>query len=198
MRFAPPIGLALLLAVAAAAEDAPDRPRTPEARPAPPDASEPLFAVSAEEVRVDLVVRDKKGALVRGLTAGDVEVFEDGVRQDVRSVELVQAEPLIGADAEAPAPAYVAVVFDRLGPGARSFVREGLLTYLEAERQRRPHIGVFSIEGGLRRLAPFTDDPAVLRREADALLGSTPRSLADARERQDVLNAFTGMIEGIG
>jgi len=31
-------------------------------------------------VKVDVVVRDKKDAILRGLTAADLEVYEDGVR----------------------------------------------------------------------------------------------------------------------
>src|SRR5205085_10989771 len=42
-------------------------------------------AVSTAEVRLDVVVRDKKGHPVKDLNASDFEVYEDGVRQQVGS-----------------------------------------------------------------------------------------------------------------
>jgi hypothetical protein len=40
-----------------------------------------------------VVVRDKKGAILRGLRAADFEVYEDGVRQDVESLDLLERTP---------------------------------------------------------------------------------------------------------
>src|SRR5215213_7790081 len=45
--------------------------------------------VNADEVLFDVVVRDKKGRLVRDLTVSDFEVYEDGVRQEINSFRLV-------------------------------------------------------------------------------------------------------------
>jgi VWFA-related protein len=48
--------------------------------------------VSADRVSVDLVVRDKKGRPVLDLRSSEVEVYEDGVRQDVGTFRLVVRE----------------------------------------------------------------------------------------------------------
>src|SRR5215216_7272459 len=45
--------------------------------------------INASEVQVDLVVKDKKYRLVKDLEPGDIEVYEDGVRQDLKSLRLV-------------------------------------------------------------------------------------------------------------
>src|SRR5665213_3068359 len=45
---------------------------------------EPSIKVDVNLVNVAFVVRDAAGALSGGLTRDDVDVFEDGVRQDVR------------------------------------------------------------------------------------------------------------------
>jgi VWFA-related protein len=84
---------------------------------APPVAT-PLFKSSVNLVLVDVVVRDKKGAVVRGLSANDFELLEDGKRQDIltfsfeeisgkaRSIETI---PMLSAAAKAtPAPAPTA------------------------------------------------------------------------------------------
>src|ERR1017187_1060553 len=44
---------------------------------------------SVREVLLDVVVRDAHGHLIANLKPGEVTVYEDGVRQDVRSFRLV-------------------------------------------------------------------------------------------------------------
>ena len=48
---------------------------------------------------MDVVVRDKSGAVVRGLTAADFEVTEDGKPQEIRSFsfEEITAKPRRGS-----------------------------------------------------------------------------------------------------
>src|ERR1035438_4408270 len=61
--------------------------------PSPGGASpEPVIRAKVDEVALDLVVRDKKGRLVKNLTSGDVEIYEDGVRQQIRSFRLVNGD----------------------------------------------------------------------------------------------------------
>ena len=45
----------------------------------------PVFRSGVNLVLVDVVVRDKSGAVVKGLTADDFDLFEDGVRQQIRT-----------------------------------------------------------------------------------------------------------------
>jgi VWFA-related protein len=47
---------------------------------------QPTFSVSVDLVKIPLSVFDEKGALVHDLRPGDFRVFEDGVRQEIRSV----------------------------------------------------------------------------------------------------------------
>ena len=69
---------------------------TAPAQNAPQAENELTIRATVNEVALDLVVRDKKGRLVRSLKPGDVEIYEDGVRQEIRTLRLV------GGD-EAPA-----------------------------------------------------------------------------------------------
>src|SRR3954468_14514081 len=45
----------------------------------------PTFRANTQIVSVDVIVRDGSGAVVKGLTAADFEVLEDGKPQDIRS-----------------------------------------------------------------------------------------------------------------
>ncbi len=180
------------------------------AAPADEDRSIPAavptttFAVSTERVKVDLVVRDKKGAILRGLTAADLEVYEDAVRQDVESFDFVERLPGEATVAPGPAtpsatpPAVVAVVFDRLGPGARSFAQQAVLGYLDRALSSKSWMGVFSIDRSLSTLQQFTDDREALRRSLDRSLSLASTSVAGTRERDSIRNAYAGLSTGIG
>jgi len=50
-----------------------------------PQNDRPAFRSGINLVLVDVVVRDKKGEIVRGLTANDFDLFEDGKKQDIVS-----------------------------------------------------------------------------------------------------------------
>jgi len=167
-RAAGPLSFALFLSIAALAV------------PAEKERSLPTtsFGVSTERVKVDVVVRDKKDAILRGLTAADLEVYEDGVRQTVDSFDFVErsglepagalastpAGALASTPADATPPAFVAVAFDRLSPAARSFAQQAALGYLDRALPARSWMGVFSIDRGLSTLTPFTDDRDGMRK----------------------------------
>src|SRR5947209_14229870 len=72
-----------------------------------PQTPEPLvIRRSVQEVLLDLVVRDKHEKMIRDLKADEVEVFEDGVKQDVRTFRFVTgAEVREAEDKIVPRPA---------------------------------------------------------------------------------------------
>ena len=107
-----------------------------------------------------MVVRDKKGKPVTGLTAQDFELYEDGVRQDIltvsepvivasdnqaRAVKTETATASLGATA-ALAPgdglSFTALVFDRLSPEARALARQTALRYLGERRAANEFTGI--------------------------------------------------------
>ena len=64
--------------------------RSQQAAPAAPAApSGATIRVTTTEVALDLAVRNKKGRQVKNLKADDVEIYEDGVRQQLLSFRLV-------------------------------------------------------------------------------------------------------------
>src|ERR1700760_633885 len=52
-------------------------------QPQTPAPQTPSFRSAVDLVLVDVVVRDRKGAVVKGLTADDFELVEDGRRQQI-------------------------------------------------------------------------------------------------------------------
>ena len=53
-----------------------------------------VIRVRSNEVRLDIVVKDKKGRPIKDLKASDFEVLEDGVPQKVESFRFVSREPV--------------------------------------------------------------------------------------------------------
>ena len=54
-------------------------------QPAVPAGGAPTFSSSVKLVLVDVAVHDRKGQAVKGLTANDFELLEDGRKQDIQS-----------------------------------------------------------------------------------------------------------------
>ncbi|HWF87041.1 MAG TPA: VWA domain-containing protein, partial [Vicinamibacterales bacterium] len=67
---------------------------------APPAAQAPVFHSGTELVTVNVVVRDKSGAVVRGLTQRDFSITEDGKPQTITSFDFEELDRT-----EVPAPA---------------------------------------------------------------------------------------------
>jgi VWFA-related protein len=79
-----------------------------------PTRSQPVFRSGTELVLVNVVVRDKSGALVRGLTRDDFAIAEDDKPQSITSFDFEELDK----DAEPPAPEPPAILPQR--PAATS------------------------------------------------------------------------------
>ena len=150
----------------------------------------PTFEVGTSAVALDVVVRDKKGKIVKDLTQADFEVFEDGAKQQVETFSVISrgAEsdleatpapaPAAASAAPAPAPApaapagepdvpsVMAFVFDRMGAEARDMAHKAALTYMSARRDG-DYVGVFSIDLALHTVQNFTSDTDRIRQALD-------------------------------
>lgn len=123
---------------------------TPAARGAPASVEQdapPTFRAEVEQVLVDVVVTDNKGAPVRGLTADDLILAEDGVPQKIVSFEtselpeapapeaLSARRPRVSSNTspEAQRARAFVVVFDNLGmtPARARDAKGALASFLE-------------------------------------------------------------------
>ncbi len=163
------------------------QPVAGQAAPAQKAADRPRFGTSTAAVLVDVVVRDKKGVPVTGLSAGDFEVFEDGVRQTLISCDAVGGAapamaaaapaapaspgaiaPQLASTARAAAPeapavgqTVVALVFDWLSEQPRAEAWKAARTLID-DMKPGDYAGVFSIDRSLHRIVPFTRDTVAL------------------------------------
>jgi VWFA-related protein len=154
-------------------------------QPARELSSPPSFRVDAGVVMLDVVVRDKKGRLVRDLRPEEVQVFEDGVRQEVTGFRFVET----GREATPPAPApgapavppraeppkqitLVTLLFDQLGTEARIIARRAALDFLASDHRTDLWIAVFTIDRKMRLLQQFTTNRDQARVAVDVATGA--------------------------
>ena len=147
--------------------------------------------MDTEVVLLDVVARDKKGRTVRDLRPDEVEVYEDGVRQETGNFRFLDSRA-IGEAARGrrrgargrrpprprrprpPRPGesrhlnLVTFLFDQLGPDGRTIARKAALSFLELENRPDVYVSVFQIGDSLRLLQQFTTDRESVRTAVSA------------------------------
>ncbi len=135
------------------------------------------FRVESHLALTDVVVTDKRGVPVHGLTANGFHIFENGVEQKIAAFEehTGSAGWVPATDAVLPADTYTnaasaqsryplfAILLDSLNTAMsdQSFAQEELLKLV----QELPHgsrVAVFRLGNGLSMLQGFTEDSAEL------------------------------------
>ena len=156
---------------------------------------EPEVRIRANEVALDIVVRDKTGRPVRDLSANDFEVYEDGVRQQVGSFRFVLREapaasttagaasgkgvaPRVAPPRDVASVGVIALVFDRLSPEARALARKAGLAYAEEGITGGGYTGVFGIDQALRTIQSYTDNPELVRQAVERATSTTTSTYA--------------------
>src|SRR5215471_6834705 len=101
-------GLMVAIAVGLSAQ-APQTPQTAPQQPAPqptPNTQQgrPDFSSLIDLVTNDVIVRDEKGNFIPDLKKEDFEVYEDGVKQDISSMQVITGGRVTNLLAPPPPP----------------------------------------------------------------------------------------------
>lgn len=180
----------------------------PFARGQEPQRPDDVVRVHTNEVRLDVVVKDKKGHAVKDLTAADFEVAEDGVAQRIESFRFVNREGAAGSNsasnssrnsdqkdskaevaaqpltpARRTTPGVTALVFDRLSPEARSLAHKAATAYAKEGIAAGDFTGVFRIDLSLNTVQPFTDNPELVTAAIDRATSAIGSSYASGSQR---------------
>jgi VWFA-related protein len=148
-------------------------------------AQQPPVRTMTAGVLIDVSVVDNKGNPILDLTPADFEVSEDGKRQQLVSVALVNggiAKPIasvstsVATDVGAtdrrpaplppltgPAPTVTAILFDKLSPDAAPYATKAALAYVATLVPPHDHAGVFLADLNLKVFQPFTNNQEQLR-----------------------------------
>jgi VWFA-related protein len=167
---------------------------------ATPPAPGSTIRVTTTEVALDLVVRNKKGRQVKNLKPADIEIYEDGVRQQLLSFRLVPGREEQRRDAESTAkPAgaagaslplrelnTVCIVFHNIDPVTRPHAVEIVKEFIKSDLPPETYIGIFNLNETLIPVHAFTKNrdellksafqgkPLDFGRASEALLTASP------------------------
>lgn len=118
-----------------------------------------LAQPAAETVTLNIVVKDKKGAAVKGLTASDFEVTDGGGKPasiNVRMVDSSESDPL-------RQKRLITIVFENLGSAERRLGKQIALDLIKESKDPNHLFAVFMISNQLSVLQPFTADREALK-----------------------------------
>lgn len=136
--------------------------------------SQAVIRTGVAEVLLDVVVRDKRGRLVRNLKPEDLEIYENGVRQDIRAFRLAgverrrseKSQPALAQSKPAPVAArpmslravnLLCFVFHNLDPVNRTRALRMAESVLSEELPPNTLVGVFTLDDYLTPVGAFTD-----------------------------------------
>lgn len=164
---------------------------------APQEPAQPVIRTTTREVVLDLVVRDKHEHAVTDLHPNEVQVFEDGVRQDVREfrnvrgteqleTERTAVKSATGDSVEVPKALnslrqlnFVSVVFADIAPLNLEFARRSVQEFLKSDTLPNTYVTVYRLNRQLAVIQPYTSDKDVLAKAVEkAAKGLTAQSTA--------------------
>ena len=155
-----------------------------------PDKNEhTVIHSTSREVLLDMVVRDKRHHAVTDLRQEEVEIYEDGVRQNIRSFHNVQgaeqlqseravakSEASTSASKSETAPSlnslrqinFVSVVLAQIAPRDLEFARESVLEFLKNDNFPNTYVTVYKLSHTLKIVQGYTDDKEALVKAVNA------------------------------
>jgi len=163
-----------------------------------PPAREQQISFKTAEVLLDVVVKDKKGRVVKDLTAADLEIYEDGAKQEIESFRLVTRTSTGKAEEKEGAPvnsinltkgetdvgvSAIALVFDRLSQDARTRAHDAAISYVGEDSRPNDFIGVFNIDLSLKVLQNYTTENALIRQAIDKAAATGSASFVSNAEQ---------------
>jgi VWFA-related protein len=175
-----------------------------QAMPKPVDTggNEATFRSGAQEVLLDVVVRDKKGQRVTDLRPGDLEVYDNGVKREISSFRLIEggSTAIVPDDKAAPSAAatpipeekkhvnplgqirLVTLIFNRLDLNSRTLAKQASVDLLKNEFPENVFMSVLVLDDGVHALQAFTNDRTLLRKAVDhATSGAYTEFISDSK-----------------
>ena len=146
----------------------------------------------AEEVLLDVVVRDKKGAPLTNLTQSDFTVFDNGVARPIRAFRLVRGGDATDASGHrmqhdpTSQIRMVTLVFGKMDTSGRMLSRQAALEFLKTDLPDNVWVSVFVLDQSLKVVQDFTTDKSLLSKAVErastssyADFGSASNALRD-------------------
>ena len=141
----------------------------------PPAASgqAPTVKAAAEEVLLDIVVRDKKGHRVDDLKPEDFHIFDNGEPKKITSFRLVQGGEAIGTGGirtqldPLRQIRLVTLIFQCSDNNSRRLAHDAAYDLLKGELPQNVYMAVMTIDFKIEVIQAFTNDTTLIRKGID-------------------------------
>ena len=137
------------------------------------------FKTSTSVIEGDVVVRSKDHAHVVGLRDSDFTVFEDGVRQEIRSFvevgsvatdglpdsqrgQVTSTDGRRAPSSHEPPLGFAALIFEQLSPQARVLAGDAARAFVSEALASNIFVGVYTMDRAPHVLAQFTSERRTL------------------------------------
>ena len=148
----------------------------------------PVIKTTVDEVVLDLVVRDKKGKPIKDLTAADITLMDNGVKQQIKGFRLVEGAEAIEMEKRTPLDPLrqlrlVTLVFEPVSQDARRIAKQAALELIKGDQGTNVFYSVMTINNGLFILQQFTSDKEKLRKAIEKATSGQFAAYASESER---------------
>lgn len=176
----------------------------PQPQP-PPDTVAPYIEkLDIRVINVDVVVTDKKGNRVRGLTRDDFEIYENGIPKPISNFYEVESEtkpvPQPGVVPEKKTAAQIAEIPDNqrrriifyidnlsLAPFNRNRVFKDMKKFLETAMRPGDEAMIATFNKSIKVRLPFTRDEVQVGQMLDAIMGESALGISGRSESRDTM-----------
>jgi VWFA-related protein len=189
--------LALILAILTAA------PMQAQRKPQEPEAPKLVETIDVRVINIDVVVTDRRGNPVRGLTKDDFEIYENNVRKTISNFYEVQGDRArnivadeTGANIEESRPGQIPDNMKRriifyvdnlsLAPFNRNRVFDQMKDFITTTMRAGDEAMVATYNRSMKVRLPFTRDPAQVISVLESLKGESGLGIANRSERRQV------------
>ncbi len=172
----------------------------PPAATAPDDKAS--FKARAEETVLDVVVRDKKGRLVKDLKESDFTVIDNGIQRPIKSFRIVEGTEAINSSGgrmqldPLRQLRLITLVFQGGDQNAKKLARDAALELIKGELAQNVYISVMAIDHKLQAIQPFTNDRQLLRKAIARATASVNDYTSDTIQVRKDLEQMLGPMQG--
>src|SRR5262245_53194698 len=156
--------------------------------------------IASEEVLLDIVVRDKKGRPITDLKEGEIEIFEDGVKQRItsfRHFDRAESTPIKSSEtttgpkdpalkSATPDPTrqvnLVTMIFERLNNESRILARQAAMEFLKNELAPNVYITIYALDQRLRVIQHFSNDRERIKAAIEVATGNAASQFVERSE----------------
>lgn len=176
----------------------------PAQTPAPAASADEkaTFKGRAEETVLDVVVRDKKGRLVKDLKESDFTVIDNGAPRPIKSFRIVEGTEAINSTGgrmqldPLRQLRLITLVFQGGDQNAKKLARDAALELIKGELAQNVYISVMAIDHKLQALQPFTNDRQLLRKAIARATASVNDYTSDTIQVRKDLEQMLGPNQG--